>query len=123
LCAALSFTVLVLGLTDGIDDSVPDNRLWWTLIIAGFAIASACAAVVASHRWEWNSDGISWHGVWRARKLSWPQIRSFGQDWTGNFFVTSEVAGTIRWSTYTYEYQALNEAVAKYRPDLVAARC
>ena len=118
LCAALAVGAFLIGLFDGVDESAPDNRLAWILVVAGFAIAALYTALVATHRWEWNRDGLAWHGAWQSRQLRWPQIKRFGRNWAGYFFVSTETAGTIRWSEYTHEFQALNQAVLKYRPDL-----
>jgi len=97
------------------------------LVNSGVALLSVivlvCGVSLTSlHRWEWDTQGISWKGVLRSRSLQWPTITKLGYSWIrSSFYVSDHQNRRVYWSYQrTFQSDRIIEAVKTRRPELFA---
>ena len=121
ICALFAIAIFIFGEVSGIDDSIPNNRLAWSLLIVGFGAGSFLLALMTGFRWRWDAEGIAFTGFWRTRRFAWANIVQFVRRGEGASFVKDKSGKKISWTKYTMHPEVLVAAIAKYRPDLVTA--
>jgi hypothetical protein len=118
LCAVAAAAFLALGLVYPEALREPGELKAWAGLIGGFSFLSLVIAPFTYHTWEWNREGLSWRGAWRAVSIPWSKLARVGTSWDGRFFAASKSGKKIYWSTYTLEHEALRRAIETARPDL-----
>jgi hypothetical protein len=121
ICALFALSIFLIGILDGIDASVPNNRLAWSLLVIGFAAGALLLALMTGLRWTWNAQGISYRGLWGVRSMFWTDLVRFVCRAEGASFVVDRTGRKISWTKYTMHPEALAAAVGKYRPDLAVS--
>ena len=121
ICALFAIAIFIGGEAAGIDDTIPNNRLAWSLLIIGFGAGSFLLALMTGFRWGWDAEGISYKGFGRSRSFAWSDLIQFVPRVEGASFVRDKSGKKIKWTKYTMHPEILAAAVARYRPDLVAA--
>ncbi len=107
LCGACAVAFLAWGILYPESLQVPGSDGWWLGLVAGFTLGFLALAILSTHRWSWNDEGLTWHGAFRSRTILWRDLASAGPMWEGQFAARDKAGHRIRWSTYTLEYDAL----------------
>jgi hypothetical protein len=118
LCAAMAAACLVLGLLNPESLRARGDFIAWAGLVTGFSLAFVLILPFSRHTWDWDRDGLRWTGAWRSVSILWQDMKRSGKTWDGQYFVADAEGRKIRWSPYTLEYEALNAAIARMRPDL-----
>jgi hypothetical protein len=121
ICALFALAIFVFGEVYGVDDSVPNDRLAWALLIVGFGAGSFLLALMTGFRWRWDAQGISYTRFGLTRRLSWDDLVQYVRRSEGASFVRGKSGKKIIWTKYTMHPEVLAAAIARYRPDLVPA--
>ena len=121
ICALFAIAIFIYGEFGGVDDSITNDRLAWSLLVIGFGLGAFLLALMTGFRWAWDADGIAFKGFWRTRFFPWCDVVQFVRRQEGPSFVKDKLGKKITWTKYTLHPDILERAVAKYRPDLVAA--
>lgn len=118
LCAGAATAFLVLGLLD--PQSLRDRGQFiaWAGLVGGFSLAFLLILPYSRHAWEWDPNGLSWRGAWRSVSIPWSHIDCAGKTWDGRTFVADADGRRICWSC-VLEHQALRDAIARRRPDIM----
>jgi hypothetical protein len=119
LCAAMAAACLVLGLLDPESLQERGQFIAWAGLVGGFSLAFLLVLPFSRHAWDWDRKGLSWRGAWRSVSIPWPDITRAGKTWDGQTFVADARGRRICWSSYTLEHEALRDAVARQRPDII----
>jgi hypothetical protein len=110
LCGLLSVAFLIWGLTDPETLAGPGEAMAWVLLVSGFTLGFVVMAVYASHRWEWDTRGLTWHGFFRSAHIPWNELSHAGLSWDGQFVATSTSGRKIRWTNFALEHEAIMRA-------------
>ena len=110
MCGLLSLAFLIWGLVDPETLQGPGEAIAWVLLISGFTLGFVVMAVYASHRWEWDTHGLTWHGFFRSTTIPWSEMTRAGLSWDGQFVATSRTGQKIRWTNFALDHDAIMRA-------------
>ena len=117
-CAVFALAIFIGGEIYGIDDQIPNNRVAWALLIAGFGAGSFLLALMTGFRWRWDAQGLSYTRFGLTRSFRWGDLVQFKPRVEGASFVRNSAGRKIVWTKYTMHPEMLIAAVTRYRPDL-----
>ena len=119
LSAAMAAACLVLGLLRPQSLQEPGQFIAWAGLVGGFSLLCLIILPYSRQAWDWDRKGLRWRGAWRSVSILWSDIKRAGKTWGGQTFVADARGTKIYWSSYTLEHEALRDAIARRRPDII----
>ncbi|MES1197137.1 MAG: hypothetical protein ABUL55_00800 [Pseudomonadota bacterium] len=110
LCAAVAIAAFLWGVLEPSTLRDHGQAMAWAGLLFGFTLGFVVMSIYAQHVWTWDETGLSWRGAFRRTSIRWSELARVGRAWDGQFFARDIHGRTVRWTTYTLQHQALNQA-------------